>query len=701
MSVDSSDSAGARVTVTIVNYFTARHVSTCLDGLLAEPVTSIRILDNSVDDVEWQRISSLSMRDTRIDVVRGAANVGFGAGHNRLIEEIDGADDDLVWILNPDTAIVRGCVKSLLDSYERVTRPAVLSPLILRGGSDRPTVWFAGGTLDRTSGVVAHEGYGSPVGTEYTGVTPTQFMCGAAMFMDLETWRRSGGFREDLFLYWEDVEFSARCSDGGIGLAVDLDARIWHDEGGSQQQTTVHSAVYYRYMNRNRVRILAQWISLRDIVFGSAMRRTLGLVSEPVRFGGPRAWREFRSGVRGLLEGLLTVTLERNRSAGSVGTRLVVHAPTPDGGHPEYVFKQLSGLLAASTDFDVVWPRRPDLDPAFVHERFVQPVAIAMQKPREELSTLRWFVERVHLGKRHDLAFCTWLIRQRRADVVLVEEIQRFTLLVVVAACSSIGARTVVHLHNVRRHDFTGSITDRVDEYLTGLALRRADCVIVHSDANRSSVAKTFGPDIDVRVVPHGITPAVTAPFTPPHFPNFLFFGEIRPNKGAADLVMAFRELGDEFRLTIAGRVDPGIRKALARSVEGEPRITWEDGFVPSDRVRELFTGATAVVLPYTEFDAQSGVLHLAIEHGVPVVVTNVGALGETVTAFDIGSVVPAGDVTALREAMIDIADHERNKRLRDNVIDAQTGLDWATVGRALADVLSPSAAQADHNRRG
>ena len=35
-----------------------------------------------------------------------------------------------------------------------------------------------------------------------------------------------------------------------------------------------------------------------------------------------------------------------------------------------------------------------------------------------------------------------------------------------------------------------------------------------------------------------------------------------------------------------------------------------------------MFARAHAVVLPYTDFEAQSGVLHTAIEYGVPVIVS-------------------------------------------------------------------------------
>jgi glycosyltransferase involved in cell wall biosynthesis len=66
----------------------------------------------------------------------------------------------------------------------------------------------------------------------------------------------------------------------------------------------------------------------------------------------------------------------------------------------------------------------------------------------------------------------------------------------------------------------------------------------------------------------------------------------------------------------------------------------------------DLFGQASVVVLPYTAFASQSGVLHDAYAQGRPVIVTDVGALGETVREDGTGLVVPAGDAAALTEAI-------------------------------------------------
>ena len=64
----------------------------------------------------------------------------------------------------------------------------------------------------------------------------------------------------------------------------------------------------------------------------------------------------------------------------------------------------------------------------------------------------------------------------------------------------------------------------------------------------------------------------------------------------------------------------------------------------------ELMAEAAAVVLPYRRLDS-SGVLATAIGYRRPVVVTDVGSLGEIVREFGAGEVVPVDDAQALAQA--------------------------------------------------
>ncbi len=78
-----------------------------------------------------------------------------------------------------------------------------------------------------------------------------------------------------------------------------------------------------------------------------------------------------------------------------------------------------------------------------------------------------------------------------------------------------------------------------------------------------------------------------------------------------------------------------------------------ELGYATADRKRELYADADLVVLPYTSFASQSAVLQDAYAHQVPLVVSDVGALGETVREDRSGWVVEPGDAAMLAETLL------------------------------------------------
>ncbi len=84
---------------------------------------------------------------------------------------------------------------------------------------------------------------------------PTTFMCGAAPVFTPDAWRALGGFREDLFLYWEDAELSLRAQDLGLRMTIAADAVVWHAVGGTGEGSGQSKNFYY-YSARNRLKIM-------------------------------------------------------------------------------------------------------------------------------------------------------------------------------------------------------------------------------------------------------------------------------------------------------------------------------------------------------------------------------------------------------------------------------------------------------------
>jgi glycosyltransferase involved in cell wall biosynthesis len=104
---------------------------------------------------------------------------------------------------------------------------------------------------------------------------------------------------------------------------------------------------------------------------------------------------------------------------------------------------------------------------------------------------------------------------------------------------------------------------------------------------------------------------------------------------------------------------------------------------VPDGEVEQLFASAAVVVLPYREVES-SGVLALALGHGRPAIVTDVGGIGDAIREFGAGRVVPPEDPSALADACVDLlTDRDALRRAYEGALAARSALTWDEAAKA------------------
>ncbi|MBP1232519.1 GT2 family glycosyltransferase [Arthrobacter sp. PvP102] len=289
------------VTVVMVNYRSSEYVISCVKSLATEPIARIIILENGSGEDEWRSLQNVpSVAACDVQLIRSLENLGFGAGVNLAASCIESDYGGLIWVLNPDTVVTDGCAATLAKEITDGELD-IVSPVIATGSRSSPTTWFVGGDIDHTNGSTRHWDYGQPLPTN-SGVRATDFMTGAAPMMTFATWQRAGGFKESLFLYWEDADFSLRAKAIGLKMGVQLDALIWHEEGGSGEGNG-RSAVYYYYMQKNRLIVESEYSSIWNLVAGKGCMETIRLLARPLREKEGRL-SKLLSSVRGLAAGM-------------------------------------------------------------------------------------------------------------------------------------------------------------------------------------------------------------------------------------------------------------------------------------------------------------------------------------------------------------------------------------------------------------
>ena len=123
---------------------------------------------------------------------------------------------------------------------------------------------------------------------------------------------------------------------------------------------------------------------------------------------------------------------------------------------------------------------------------------------------------------------------------------------------------------------------------------------------------------------------------------NLLFFGLIRHYKGLDILLEAFAKLSDQYQLIIAGEPYESMdkyEKIIADNNIGD-RVHIFPKYIKDSEVSDYYSVADVLVMPYRSA-TQSGVSSVSYHFDVPLIVTDVGGLKETIGDRGTGLVAP------------------------------------------------------------
>jgi glycosyltransferase involved in cell wall biosynthesis len=224
-------------------------------------------------------------------------------------------------------------------------------------------------------------------------------------------------------------------------------------------------------------------------------------------------------------------------------------------------------------------------------------------------------------------------------------------------------------------------------------ALAKMDAVVSLSEYGAGSLVRAGVPREQIEVIPHGAFDYLTelpadklpAELEGAEGPVVLFFGLIRPYKGADVLIRAFSRLGHpDAELWIVGRplgVDMDELRELARA--SGARVRFLDRFVVDSEVPAIMRRADVVALPYRDAE-QSGVLFTALAFGKAIVATSVGGFPEVARAGggDVIRLIPPADEVALAEALGSVlSDRAERERLESAAQAAAAGpFSWDAI---------------------
>jgi hypothetical protein len=207
------------------------------------------VVDNGSTDGSLAGIDAL---DLPLVVIRNGANRGFGPACNQGARE---GCADYVLLLNPDTRLEPGSLAVPIDHLERrenarvgavgirlVDDRGATSCSAARFPSATTYLWIATG-LDR---VLRRARLGYRMSEWDHGETrDVDHVMGAFYLVRRAAFDAVGGFDEDFFVYFEDLDLSRRIADAGWGVRFLADAAAWHKGGGTTSAVRARRLGYF------------------------------------------------------------------------------------------------------------------------------------------------------------------------------------------------------------------------------------------------------------------------------------------------------------------------------------------------------------------------------------------------------------------------------------------------------------------------
>jgi len=171
---------------------------------------------------------------------------------------------------------------------------------------------------------------------------------------------------------------------------------------------------------------------------------------------------------------------------------------------------------------------------------------------------------------------------------------------------------------------------------------------------------------------------------------NILFFGLIRTYKGLDILLEAFGMLPEDYQLIIAGEPYSSFDKyqEIIDRIPGKERISMNLKYIKDSEVTNYFSAADVAVLPYRSA-TQSGISSISYHFEVPMIVTDVGGLKETIGDRGTGLVASEGTPETIRtEILRYFSDPRIKEECVRNIRLEKERLSWKTFARKLTDFI-------------
>jgi len=237
-----------KVAVILVNWNNHADTLECLRSLQSSSYQprEVLVVENGSRPESVQALRGAAGCDLLIE---SAQNLGFTGGNNLGIRTALERGADFVFVLNNDTIVNEATIATLVNGLEAAPDAGIAAPKIRFYKPDN-LVWYAGGRFSTAAQNPVMIGYQAVDDGRWDVPGNVDFASGCAMLIRREILERLGGFADEYFAVWEDVELSLRVRSAGHPIAYVPGSLVWHKESAASGGLDAPGYVYYQMRNR-------------------------------------------------------------------------------------------------------------------------------------------------------------------------------------------------------------------------------------------------------------------------------------------------------------------------------------------------------------------------------------------------------------------------------------------------------------------
>lgn len=213
----------------------------------------IVVVDNGSTDGTPQKLAE---HWPQAELIRFEQNAGFTGACNAGMQRALERDCALVILVNNDTLLDPAMVERLVKAAAEHPRAVLFNPLICF--ADLPdVVWANGNTLSLFSAVgEGNDMHRNRHDVAREGIKPVAAATGCIFMARASALRQLGLLLDQLFIYYEDADWSLRAREAGYEILAVPDALAWHKVSADTRKQVDYSAWTYYYNIRNRLTMI-------------------------------------------------------------------------------------------------------------------------------------------------------------------------------------------------------------------------------------------------------------------------------------------------------------------------------------------------------------------------------------------------------------------------------------------------------------